>query len=60
MNSPATELVQIKNRIFMIRVAQLMIDRYLSVMNKFYTKVLNQTVKRNSTRFPSRYRFQLS
>ena len=50
----------IKSRIFTIRGVQVMLDRDLSALYGVETKVLNQAVKRNIRRFPSRFMFQLS
>lgn len=64
LNSMAKGLVkynqqEIENRIFSIRGIQVMIDRDLAEMYELETKVLNQAVKRNIERFPTRFRFQL-
>lgn len=37
-----------------------MLDRDLAEMYKVETKVFNQAIKRNSTRFPDNFRFQLT
>lgn len=49
----------IESRIFTIRGKQVMIDRDLAELYGVETKALNQAVKRNITRFPERFRFQL-
>ncbi|MCF7794724.1 MAG: ORF6N domain-containing protein [Candidatus Cloacimonetes bacterium] len=51
---------QIQDRIFAIRGFQVMLDRDLAELFGVETKVLNQAVKRNITRFPSEFRFQIS
>lgn len=51
---------EIENRIFTLRGLSVMIDRDLAEMYQVETKVLNQAVKRNSERFPEKFRFQLS
>lgn len=51
---------EIENRIFSVRGQQVMIDRDLAEMYQVQTKVLNQAVKRNSQRFPEKFRFQLT
>jgi hypothetical protein len=51
---------EIKNRIFIIRGVQVMIDSDLAEMYGVDTKVLNQAVKRNVERFPEEFRFQLT
>jgi len=50
----------IKSRIFTIRGVQVMLDQDLATLYGVETKVLNQAVKRNIKRFPSRFMFQLS
>jgi hypothetical protein len=50
----------IQSKIFTIRNQQIMIDRDLAEIYKLGTKVLNQAVKRNVSRFPSAFRFQLT
>ncbi|OYY23476.1 MAG: hypothetical protein B7Y68_05980 [Thiotrichales bacterium 35-46-9] len=50
----------IQQKIFTIRNVQVMLDRDLAELYGVETKVLNQTVKRNSERFPTSFRFQLS
>ena len=51
---------EIRERIFTIRGQQIMIDRDLAELYQVTTKVLNQAVKRNSDRFPCKFRFQLN
>ena len=54
------ELVQIKNLIYEIRGCKVMIDSDLADLYEIETKALNQAVKRNSTRFPANFMFQLT
>ena len=54
------EQVNIGQLIMSIRDTQVMVDRDLAFLYGVDTKVLNQAVKRNISRFPERYRFQLS
>ena len=50
----------IKDKIFTLRGVQVMLDRDLAELYGVETKRLNEQVKRNTERFPSRYRFQLT
>ena len=50
----------IEKLIVTIRGKQVLIDRDLGKIYGVETKVLNQAAKRNSARFPERYRFQLT
>ena len=50
----------IQNRIFTIRGQQVMFDRDLAEMYGVETRIFNQAVKRNITRFPESFRFQLT
>ena len=50
----------IKDKIHTIRNQQVMLDRDLAELYGVETKVLNQAVKRNETRFPNDFMFQLS
>ena len=52
--------LQIEKKIFVIRSAQVMIDRDIAELYGVETKVLNQAVKRNIQRFPQEFMFQLS
>lgn len=54
------DLQTIENLIHTIRGQQVLVDRDLAMLYKVETKVLNQAVKRNLERFPTRFRFQLS
>jgi hypothetical protein len=51
---------RIINRIFLIRGKKVMFDRDLAELYSVKTKVLNQAVKRNKTRFPADFMFQLN
>lgn len=53
------ELEEIRNRIHVIRGRQVMLDFDLAELYGVETRVLNQSVKRNSERFPSDFMFQL-
>jgi DNA-binding PadR family transcriptional regulator len=50
----------IEQRIFMIRGHKVMLDRDLAKLYGVRTMVLNQAVKRNISRFPKDFMFQLS
>jgi hypothetical protein len=50
----------IKNRIHTLRGVHVIIDRDLAELYSVTTKVLNQSVKRNSERFPESFMFQLT
>ncbi len=59
-DNPDTPQNQFENRIFFIRSNYVMLDRDLAEIYQVETKALNQAVKRNSERFPVKFRFQLS
>ena len=50
----------IKSLIYVVRGKQVMLDSDLAMMYQVETRILNQAVKRNITRFPERFRFQLT
>lgn len=50
----------IKSKIYVIRNMQVMIDADLAELYNVEVKVLNQSVKRNSERFPENFMFQLT
>ncbi|MDQ6998469.1 MAG: ORF6N domain-containing protein, partial [Mariprofundus sp.] len=50
----------IQGRIFTIRGLQVMVDRDLAELYGVESKRLNEQVKRNITRFPEQFRFQLT
>lgn len=52
--------VDIKNMIYVVRNQQVMVDNDLAMLYQVETRILNQAVKRNITRFPERFRFQLT
>lgn len=54
------ELHVIQNKIFEIRGHRVMMDYDLAELYQVETKVLKQSVKRNSTRFPSDFMFELT
>jgi len=54
------EIQQIQSKIFEIRGHKVMLDNDLSDMYGVPTKVLNQAVKRNISRFPGDFMFQLT
>ena len=49
----------IKNRVYMIRGQQVMLDADLADLYGYEVKRLNEQVKRNIRRFPEDFRFQL-
>jgi len=53
------ELIEITNRIFIIKDQKVMLDRDLAELYGIELKVLNQAVKRNQERFPDDFMFQL-
>ena len=54
------DLMNIENKILVIRGQQVMLDRDLAGLYGVETKVLNQSVKRNIERFPEQFCFQLN
>ena len=54
------ELVQIQNLIYVIRGQRVMLDSDLARLYEVETKRLNEAVKRNISRFPVHYMFQLT
>ena len=54
------ELVQIKNLIYEIRGYKVMLDSDLADLYEIETKRLNEAVKRNPSRFPANFMFQLT
>lgn len=54
------ELIQVKNLIYEIRGYKVMVDSDLADLYEIKTKALNQAVKRNITRFPANFMFQLT
>jgi len=54
------ELENIKEMIYVIRGQKVMLDSDLAKLYGVETKVLNQSIKRNSRRFPEDFMFQIS
>ena len=54
------EITQIKNMIYEIRGQKVMFDNDLAALYQVETKYLNKTVKRNLSRFPADFMFQLT
>ena len=50
----------IANKIYFIRNQKVMLDSDLAIIKRIETKVLNQAVKRNMSRFPEDFMFQLT
>ncbi len=59
-NKVALNEQEIRDRIYLIRGLQVMLDEDLAVLYEVSTKVLNQAVKRNIERFPQNFMFQLN
>ena len=53
-------LVEVKNLIYEVRGYKVMLDSDLAELYEVQTKRLNEAVKRNLTRFPKHYMFQLT
>jgi len=51
---------RIENKIYLIRGQKVMLDRDLAELYGVETKALNQAVKRNTSRFPDDFMFQLN
>lgn len=54
------ELLKIENKIYEVRGQKIMLDVDLAEMYETETKVLKQSVKRNITRFPTDFMFELT
>ena len=54
------EMEKIKNMIHEIRGQKVILDSYLATLYQVEVKYLNRTVKRNQTRFPVDFMFQLT
>jgi len=50
----------VENKIFQIRGKRVMLDRDLALLYEVETRVLNQAVKRNMSRFPGDFMFSLT
>lgn len=59
-NNSLIPLGRIENRIMLIRGRKVMLDSDLAELYGVPTKVFNQAVKRNSSRFPENFMFQLT
>ena len=53
-------ITPIEDMIITLRGVQVIVDRDLATLYGVETKALNQAVRRNLNRFPSRFRFQLT
>ena len=60
LNVVAYETENIKNLIYTIRGKQVMLDSDVAMLYHYETKKINQTVKRNTERFPEKFCFQLN
>lgn len=58
--SIGTAQSDIKSMIYVVRDQQVMIDSDLAMLYQVETKRLNEAAKRNISRFPERFRFQLT
>ena len=54
------DIVLIQQKIYEIRQQKVMLDRDLAALYGVETRVLNQAVQRNISRFPEDFMFQLS
>jgi len=54
------DMVSIQNMIYLVRNQQVMMDSDLAMLYQVETGRLNEAVKRNISRFPDRFRFQLT
>ena len=54
------DLINIENKILVIRGQQVMLDRDLAELYRVETRIINQAVKRNEERFPESFCFKLS
>jgi stress response protein SCP2 len=54
------QLQLIQSKIYELRGLRVMLDFDLAELYQVETRVLNQSVKRNSDRFPSDFRFQIT
>ena len=54
------QIERIQNKIYEIRGQKIMLDFDLAELYEVGTKVLNQAVKRNPERFPTRFMFRLT
>jgi len=56
----AIEQIEFKSKIYTIRGVKVMLDRDLAELYDVPTKRLNEQVKRNISRFPNNFMFQLT
>lgn len=56
----AVQLERIENRIYLIRGQKVMLDSDLAVLYGVSTKRLNEQVRRNNSRFPGDFMFELT
>jgi hypothetical protein len=54
------KITPVKNMIFTLRSQRVMLDSDLAKLYEVETKVLNQAVKRNISRFPADFMFRLT
>lgn len=54
------ELQQVQNRILTVRGQKIMLDLHLAELYEVETRALKQAVKRNPTRFPPDFMFELT
>ena len=54
------DLQIIQNKIFEVRGCRIMFDFHLAELYQVETRALKQAVKRNQSRFPSDFAFQLT
>jgi hypothetical protein len=59
-HTPIIPFERIANSIFIIRGHKVMLDNDLAELYGVKTKILNQTVRRNTNRFPADFMFQLN
>ena len=60
MNKDIVKQIIVDDKIFIIRGMQVMIDKDLSELYNVETRALNQAVKRNITKFPLDFMFELN
>ena len=59
-NAAPAVIERIENKIYIIRGQRVMLDSDLAEVSQVETRVLNQAVHRNLSRFPKNFVFQLS
>src|SRR3989338_9131100 len=60
MSRHVVSIERVTQRIFVLRGHKVLLDSDLAMLYRVSTKALNQAVKRNTTRFPSDFMFQLT